>query len=86
MMLQRKAEDFAKELGTGKSLKAATSDSKTLKLGAILFSGNFVVKVHLYCKVFLKIGKKTYIPSLVKGYKPIDIFNVEEVGLFFSYH
>lgn len=81
-MLQKKAEDFAKELGLD-GFKASNGWLESFKMrNGIVFrklcgeSGSVPISV---IDDWLK-----KIPSLLQGYDPADIFNADETGLFFQ--
>lgn len=76
-MMQRKAEDFAKELGHGSDFKGSNGWLESFKnRHEIVFRKLCGESV---CEEWIKD-----IPALVKGYKPKDIFNADETGLFYQ--
>ncbi|GBL96993.1 Tigger transposable element-derived protein 4 [Araneus ventricosus] len=82
-MMQRKAEDFAKELGRGEHFKGSNGWLESFKnkhkiVFRKLFSESASVPESV-CEEWIKD-----IPALVKGYEPKNILNADETGLFYQ--
>ncbi|GBO05028.1 Tigger transposable element-derived protein 4 [Araneus ventricosus] len=82
-MMQRKAEDFAKELGRGEHFKGSNGWLESFKnKHKIVLRKLFSEKASIpesVCEEWIKD-----IPALVKGYEPKNIFNADETGLFYK--
>ncbi|XP_042901996.1 tigger transposable element-derived protein 4-like [Parasteatoda tepidariorum] len=81
--MQRKAEDFAKELGHEDNFKGSNGWLESFKnRHGIIFRklcGERASVPESVCEDWIK-----NIPDLVKGYEPKNIFNADETGLFYQ--
>ncbi|GBL72594.1 Tigger transposable element-derived protein 4 [Araneus ventricosus] len=82
-MVQRKAEDFAKEHGHGEHFKDSNGWLESFKnRHKIIFHklcGESAFVPESVCEEWIK-----YIPALVRGCEPKNIFNADATGLFYQ--